>query len=392
MIDPLRAMKKNKFTVLGAGIGGLSVAIAMQHKGFEVAVYENASQIKPLGAGLGMAANAIKAFYEIGIGDKIVQAGKILKSLAVKTSTGRILSNADSEKISQKLGVADNFSIHRADLHDVLLRELLPGTLYLNKRCVDVHQDHEGVTISFQDGTSVHTDYVIACDGIHSVVRKKLLPEATLRYAGYTCWRAVIEHVPVGFDFNTTTETWGRKGRFGIAPLSKNRVYWFACINAPQNDPYKKAFQVKELLNYFGKFHEPIPQLLKLTRDDQLIQGDIVDIEPLTKFAFGKIVLMGDAAHATTPNMGQGACMAVEDAAVLANTLVAESDTEEAFKIFERKRIGRTTRIVNISWTIGKMAQEQNPFLAGVRNVAIRMMPARIAEKQIKFVTEVSFQ
>lgn len=385
-------MKENRFAVLGAGIGGLSVAIAMQRKGFQVSVYENASQIKPLGAGLGMAANAIKAFYEIGIGDEIVKAGKVLKSLAIKTADGSILSHADSEKISQKLGVANNFSIHRADLHEVLLKELQPGTLHLNKGCIDVQQDNDGVTIAFHDGTSVRTDYAIACDGIHSVVRKKLLPEIPLRYSGYTCWRAVIEHVPVGFDFNATTETWGREGRFGIAPLSNNRVYWFACINAPQSDPEKKAFRIKDLLNCFGKFHDPIPQLLNLTNDDQLIWGDIVDLRPLTKFAFDKIVLMGDAAHATTPNMGQGACMAIEDAAVLANVLALENDPEKAFKIFEQKRIKRTTRIVNSSWTIGKMAQEKNPFLAGVRNVAMRMMPARVTERQIKFVTEVSFQ
>jgi 2-polyprenyl-6-methoxyphenol hydroxylase-like FAD-dependent oxidoreductase len=385
-------MQQIRFTILGAGIGGLTTAIAMQRKGLHVTIYESAPQIKPVGAGLGMAANAIKAFHEIGIGDKIERAGKVLKSLAIKTSEGSILSKADSETISKKLGVTNNFTIHRADLHDVLLKELLPNTLHVNKRCIDVQQTDDGVRMTFHDGTSIFTDYVIASDGIHSVVRKKLLPDVMPRYAGYTCWRAVIENVPAGFDFNTTTETWGREGRFGIAPLSNNRVYWFACINAERNDQLKKAFGIKELLTYFGEFHDPIPQLLKLTRYDQLIWGDILDIQPLTKFAFGKIVLIGDAAHATTPNMGQGACMAIEDAAILANILAVEPNPEKAFVIFEQKRIKRTTRIVNNSWTFGKMAQQQNLFLTGLRNAAMRLVPASVAEKQIQFVTEVSFQ
>jgi 2-polyprenyl-6-methoxyphenol hydroxylase-like FAD-dependent oxidoreductase len=149
-------MKTYNFAIVGAGIGGLSLAIAMQRKGFAVTVYENAPQIKPLGAGLGMAANAIKAFHEIGIGDKIEQAGKVLKSL---------------ERLAEKLGVTNNFSIHRADLHEVLVKELHPDTLQLNKGCVDAQQDEHGVVLTFHDGTSVRTDYMIACDGIHSGAR-----------------------------------------------------------------------------------------------------------------------------------------------------------------------------------------------------------------------------
>jgi 2-polyprenyl-6-methoxyphenol hydroxylase-like FAD-dependent oxidoreductase len=385
-------MKNEKqFAISGGGIAGLSVAIAMQRKGFHVTVYENAPTMKPLGAGLALAANAIKAFQEIGIGHEILRAGKKLKSLQIKNAKGNILSSANSEELAEKLGVTNNFTIHRADLHEVLLNQLKPGTLHLGKGISDFVQDGDKVILKFTDGSVGAADYLIAADGIHSKIRTKLLPESKPRYAGYTCWRAVIENVPQDFDFETTSETWGSEGRFGIAPLNNNRVYWFACVNAPQNDPVMKEFSTDNLASWFKNFHTPIPSLLKLTRNDQLIWGDIIDLKPLKQFAFDKVILIGDAAHATTPNMGQGACMAIEDAVVLSNMIESNENVEIAFKAFEAKRIARTTRIVENSWSLGKLAQLRNPILIGLRNAAVKMTPSKVTEKQMKFITDISF-
>jgi 2-polyprenyl-6-methoxyphenol hydroxylase-like FAD-dependent oxidoreductase len=152
-----------------------------------------------------------------------------------------------------------------------------------------------------------------------------------------------------------------------------------------------RGAKISDLLTYFGKYHFPIPQIVENTQDHQLIWSDISDIKPIKQFAFGKIVLMGDAAHATTPNMGQGACMAIEDAAVMANCLDHYSSVEEAFKQFEKKRIGRTTSIVNHSRIIGKMAQLENSLLIKVRNAALKLTPAHVTENQVRRLTEVSF-
>jgi 2-polyprenyl-6-methoxyphenol hydroxylase-like FAD-dependent oxidoreductase len=379
------------FAIIGGGIGGLSLAIAMQRKGYPVDVYENAPQIKPLGAGLGLAANAVKALSSIGISDEVLAKGKVIRKLMIKSQEGTTLSKTDSEKISERFGMINNFTIHRADLHEVLLRHLAPGALHLGKGCIDFLQEKSGMTLKFNDGTSAHADYVIACDGIHSAFRKKLLPQAQPRYAGYTCWRAVIDDVPENFNFEETVEIWGAGCRFGIVPLSKQRIYWFACINAKANDPAMRSFKVKDLLRHFAEFHDPVVHLLLRTRDEQLIWSDIIDIAPIRRFAFDNIVLMGDAAHATTPNMGQGACMALEDAAVMANCIEEYNTVQEAFRHFEKKRIERTTRIVNTSWTLGKVAQVENPLLMSLRNTAIRLTPKRMAEKQFRFLYEVSF-
>jgi|SoiMethySBSTD1v2_1073268.scaffolds.fasta_scaffold34113_5 2-polyprenyl-6-methoxyphenol hydroxylase-like FAD-dependent oxidoreductase len=384
--------RSKRFAIIGGGIGGLSLAIAMQRKGFQVTVYENAPSIKPLGAGLGLAANAVRAFMEIGISEDVLEAGAVLKKISIKNQQGKVLAKTDSEKISRKYNVVNNFTIHRADLHDVLLRHLNEGSLQLGRGCTDFVQNASEVKITFQDGSSATADYVIACDGVHSLFRKKLLPESLLRYAGYTCWRAVIEDLPSSLDLNETSETWGAGGRFGIAPLNNNRLYWFACVNANENDQQKSAYGVKELLKHFADFHSPIPEILRNTKDHQLIWNDIVDIKPLKQFAFGKILLMGDAAHATTPNMGQGACMAIEDAAILANMLSDSRSVDETFLAFERKRIHRTTTIVKESWQLGRIAQWENKLLITLRDALLRLTPPSVAEKQIRFIQNISFQ
>ena len=384
--------RSKRFAIVGAGIGGLSLAIAMQKKGFHVVVFENAPVLKPIGAGLVLAGNAVKAFVEIGISEDVLKAGSILKKLSIKDPRGRILTETDSEKISAKYNVVNNFTIHRADLHQVLLSHLHKGTVQLGKFAVDFVQTPIGVKITFQDGSSTAADYVIACDGVHSLFRRKLVPESKPRYAGYTCWRAVINNIPPGLDLNETSETWGPGSRFGIAPLSNGRLYWFACINAKENDSAMRAYKIQNLLSHFGHFHSPIPEIIRHTNDQQLIWNDIVDIKPLRQFAFGNIVLMGDAAHATTPNMGQGACMAIEDAAILANAIAKYPTVEEAFIAFEKKRIQRTTSIVKNSWQLGRVAQLENRWLIKARNALLRLTPPSVAEKQMKFLQEISFQ
>jgi 2-polyprenyl-6-methoxyphenol hydroxylase-like FAD-dependent oxidoreductase len=384
-------MNDKTFAIIGGGIGGLTLAIALQRKGFNVKVYENTPEFKPLGAGLVLAANAVKAFTEIGISEEVLQAGKVLKVLRIRDTRGNILTETDADQINAKFGLINNFTIHRADLHEVLVKLLAPGTIELSKGCIDIDQAKSGVTIYFHDGSTVQADYVIACDGIHSAIRKKLLPESYPRYAGYTCWRAVTDQVPTHVNMDETCETWGPGRRFGIVPLSKNRIYWFACLNAAANDSGMRSFKSADLIDQFRNFHFPVTDILKNTDDSKIIWNDIIDIKPLKKFAFGKVLLLGDAAHATTPNLGQGACMAIEDAAILANCIEDYSTAEEAFTRFETKRITRTTTIVNNSWRIGKIAQLQNPLLISLRNTALKLTPQSVAEKQIRFLADVSF-
>ena len=377
-----------KYTILGAGIAGLSTAIALRKIGIQAQVFEAAPEIKPLGAGLLLAANAVKAYQRLGIAEKVVGYGRLLPSFAILDQAGRAITQADAAAISQKFGL-HNFAIHRADLHAALLSELDAAYLVTGKRAVRFEQNETNITIQFQDGTSATTDCLIVADGIHSAVRHQLLPDAAPRYAGYTCWRAVIDAGEL--EWSAASETWGTNGRFGIVPMSGNRIYWFACINAPANDADMRRYTVADLQRHFGDYHAPIAQILAKTRDEDLLWNDIIDLKPLQNFAFGKVVLIGDAAHATTPNMGQGACQAIEDAVVLADELTRNEKPEVAFRAFEQRRLKRTHYIVNNSRTLGRLAQISNPLLAIARNTLFRILPESVNERQMKTLFEVDF-
>jgi 2-polyprenyl-6-methoxyphenol hydroxylase-like FAD-dependent oxidoreductase len=384
-------IKSKTFAIVGGGIGGLTLAIALQRKGFSVKVYENSPEIKPVGAGIVLAANALKAYRAIGIEKEIVAAGKEMKRFRLKDRRGNTLSQTEVSKIVAQYGTVNTLTLHRADLHQVLVKSLKPDTLILGKGCQSFKEEENGITLYFKDGTTAFTDFVIAADGIHSIFRKKLCPEVKLRYSGYTCWRGITSALPKGFNFEEASESWGAGKRFGIVPLSNGRAYWFATVNASENEEAKNNLSIRDVEKMFGEFHFPVKEIITGTNRGDMIKNDIIDIPPIKKFAFGRIVLLGDAAHATTPNLGQGACMAIEDAVVLANCLENNSDVILAFNEFETRRISRTTKIVNSSFQMGKVGQVANPLLVRLRNLAIRFTPESITDKQLRFLFDVNF-
>ena len=376
-------------TILGGGIAGLSTALALSKIGIVAHLFESASEVKPVGAGLALAANAMMGFKKIGIAEEVASLGRFLEAFSIYDQQGKLISQTITAELSQSFG-QDNFTIHRAQLHALLLSKLSHLPIQTNKRATHFEQILGKIRVFFQDGSHHDTDYLIAADGIHSAIRQQLLPKAYPRYAGYTCWRAVIDNNKLGL--REASETWGKNGRFGIVPLANEQVYWFACINAPQNSPKMKNFKVADLCAQFAHYHATIPEILGATSDEQLIWNDIIDLEPIRQYAHGQILLIGDAAHATTPNMGQGACQAIEDAAMLLEILEKESDFAKAFKLFEQKRLARTHFIVNTSWKIGKVAQVESPFLIWLRNSFFRMIPKSINQKQLRKIYEVDFK
>lgn len=376
------------FTIIGGGIAGLTAAIALQQKGLSSSIFEAASEIKAVGAGLALAANAMRGFDHLGLMDEVVALGRLLPSFSIFDQSGKCITKADSQAVSRKYGL-DNFLIHRATLHRFLVSKIDPNHVFTNKKAISFQYIQDKIEVSFEDGTSHLTDYLIVADGIHSAIRKQLLPTSHPRYAGYTCWRAVIDNNDL--DISESSETWGRKGRFGIAPLANRQLYWFACINAPQDSPEMKAFDVKDLWENFRGYHQPVPDILEKTLDEQLIWNDIIDLEPLAQYAFGKVLLIGDAGHATTPNLGQGACQAIEDAVVLADEIAACPDIQNAFQAFEKRRLKRTHYITNTSWQLGRIAQMDSPFLSYLRNIAFRALPSRLKEKQMDKVFRTDF-
>lgn len=376
------------FAIVGGGIAGLATAVALQQKGYAVKVFESASDIRDSGGGLVLAVNAVKSIRKLGIENAIRSVGREMPVFKVFDSKGKIISDMADDFLKKTFGI-NNITISRNALLNALKSQVKDNCIETNKRVISFSSTDSGIQIQLEDGATHYTDYLIAAEGVHSNIRQQLLPNSKPRYAGYTCWRAVID-TP---NFNKTFgfEALGKEGRFGMTPLADNKTYWFAVVNAPRNSAEMKNLGVDGLFQRFKHYPEPLPSLIKQTKDEEIIWSDIVDIKPIPTFAFDNVLLVGDAAHATTPKMAQGACQAIEDAAVLLDILAKEQDIKTAFKQFEQRRIKRTHKIVKGSWNLGKISQIENPLLIAVRNFLFRRIPLSTTTKQLREIYAVDF-
>lgn len=370
-----------KIIIIGGGIGGLCTAIALQQYGFEVKVYEKVRKLGEVGAGLTLWSNAIKVLRTLDVADAVISAGSKLKRSQIRADNGATLFDARADEMEAKYG-EPVVAIHRADLHEILINALKPGTLHLDMNCLRFEQDDEKVTIHFENGETETTDLLIGADGIHSVVRKQMFPEVQLRYSGYTAWRGVVETENEA-ALGLTSESWGRGARFGIVRVDKKRIYWFATHNQALGEKATGEQKKAKLLNIFNQWHHPVDHLLDSTPSDIILQNDICDIQPFGVWTQGRVTLLGDAAHPTTPNMGQGACMAIESAYVLARSLKEDADHRSALKRYEGERHERTAWITNTSWMIGKGGQIANPLLCALRNFVVKITPAGAMQKNL---------
>ena len=376
------------FAIVGGGVAGLAVAIGLQQIHKDFILFEQAPLLKGIGAGFGLAANAMRALDLLHLKNEVEKIGYYLDSYSILDHKGNLLVAPDTQAIRKKYQ-QKNFAIHRADLHLFLLSKINTQQVQLGKKAIRIEQSTDRVTLFFEDGTQHTSRFLIVADGVKSPLRQQLIPSSIPRYAGYTCWRATIDNTDLALKKGS--ETWGKLGRFGMTPLTNNRLYWYACINAKQNDPTYRDYNTDDLWRHFRSYHSPIPSILEHTRDSDLIWSDIVDIQPLKSLAYGHILLIGDAGHATTPNMGQGACQALEDAAVLVDELRIKADVRNAFIAFENRRLARTRYITETSKRIGEVAQWESPLSIYVRNALMRIMPPKVAQKSLDKLLSVDF-
>ena len=377
---------KATFAILGGGIAGLTAAIALKQIGIEAPVLEAAPAFRPVGAGIALAANAMSAYQRLGIDRQLIEAGHILRRFTIYDHRGGVLNSVRTDDLE---GHPVSLAIHRAELHRVLSSQMNPGQIVMNKRSKDLSSTASGYKVSFEDGSELDARYLIVAEGIHSVIRNKIAPGTVERYAGYTCWRGIADNTTLAID--ESSETWGAEGRFGIVPLGGNKAYWFACKNAAANDAAMQSWGAGELEENFRSYHPPIPSVIRATPDEQILWNDIIDLKPMPRYAFGNLALIGDAAHAATPNMGQGACQAVEDAVILAGCLKNHAGVEDAFTDFQQRRLKRTHAIVRQSWTMGRIAQIENRWMIFVRNTLSKAVPARFNRKQLEKLYRTDF-
>ena len=372
-----------KITVIGAGIGGLTTAIALQQRGHEVTVFESATQLASAGKGIWVPTNALLVLDRLGLGEAIANRGIVLDRIEVHDTNQGLLQELDLLPLQEEFG-RRTLSILRSELQEELISTLEDGSLHLGKRCRLVESIDSEVHVLFEDDTQITSDLVVGADGIHSVVRESVTPKTAPRSSGQTCSLGISNfQMPRGL-LNTAREVWGGADRFGFSAVGSNQVYWYAPTTRAQVPKLTPDDHLATLQSRYSLFPEPIPQLLEDTPMSSLVQVDLQDFDPLQQWHRDRIVLVGDAAHAMTPNLGQGGAQAIEDGLVLAQVLTNEQSLENALFAFERFRRRKATRLVKRARWLGRVAHWQHPWARTSRNLLMRSAPRQLGLNQLR--------
>jgi len=377
-----------KISIIGAGIGGLTTAIALKQKGFEVEIFEASEDFRKAGSGINLAINAMQIFKRLGIYEEISSLGSHTNSLLITDEKLNTLTKVDLTK-SEIEFKAKTYAIHRATLHTILLNRLKGVKIHLNKTLKSLGQTNDEVNFVFEDGTSYTSTILIGSDGIHSIVRKSIIDNAELRVAKQVCWRGIVK-IDIPKKYQTElNELWGKEKRFGFVHINENEVYWYALANYKTD--YKKEFSNTNLEELFSNFNPLIKKIISKTEKKNVIFNEMMDLKPISRWYHKNVCLIGDASHATTPNLGQGACQAIESAYVIAECLSTEKNIQTAFQNLEKTRKNNAEKIVNTSWRVGKMAHLENRVGIFLRNNIMRLMPKKLTEKQSTSIYKLNY-
>jgi 2-polyprenyl-6-methoxyphenol hydroxylase-like FAD-dependent oxidoreductase len=370
-------MRTRIAVIAGGGIGGLTAAIALIARGWQVEVLEQESTGNGgAGSGISLWPNALRALAAVGLRDTVRDLGRLEITGGIRDQGGRWLIRTSLAEVERRYGPL--VVLHRADLMSVLAGALPPGTVRPGVRVRGIGTGGTGAAggtraVVRHSAGETAADLVIGADGVHSTVRGLLWPDAgEPRYAGYTAWRLITG--PAG-PLAEGSESWGAGERFGIVPLRDGRTYCFATANVPAGR-HGGGSELAELRRRFGSWHDPIPGLLDHADGAAVLRNDILEAPALASYvAAGRVALLGDAAHAMTPNLGQGACQAMEDAVVLASVLDETADIAAALARYDRIRRPRTQAVVRQSRRAGRLAQWSWAPAVAARGLMMRMTP-----------------
>ncbi len=352
--------------IVGGGIGGTAAALALHRAGVSATLVERAPAFAEVGAGMSLWPNATRVLRGWGILDRVIAAGERVTRFNLLTSAGGLISSLDVGGFD-----APALCLHRADLHRCLRESLPADGIRGDHELVSFTQDRAGVGAKFSGGTQLNAGGLIGADGIHSVVRRQLHGTARPTYRGYCVWRGIAPD-PGGLAAGHISETWGAGHRFGILPMGRGRVCWYATRNSPPRSGDSDPNYKDEVWRIFSRWHRPIPALIAATPPSAILRNDAQDRPPLPRWGDGRVTLLGDAAHPMTPNVGQGAGMAIEDAAGLAQALQGRAGVVESFRAYEARRRCRTARVGSQARRIGAIGQWENRWVVQGRNLVTR--------------------
>jgi len=334
--------------IIGAGMGGLTTGIALKKFGHQVRIFEQTEKILPVGAAISLWSNGVKCLNYLGLTDKIAKLGGQMDDLAyVDGLTGDVMTQFSLLPLIEEVGQRP-YPVARADLQNMLMDEFGRDQIYLGKKMVSLEDKADYVEVHFADGSSTQADLLIGADGTHSMTRTYVLgQQVQRRYAGYVNWNGLVEISEDLAPAQQWTTYVGEGKRASLMPVADGKFYFFLDVPLPagldnNRDEYKKL-----LKQYFVDWCQPVQQLIERLDPQKTNRVEIHDIEPFTQFYKGRVVILGDAAHSTTPDIGQGGCQAMEDAIYLARSLQINTlGLEDALRRYQNKRNERANELV----------------------------------------------
>jgi len=334
--------------IIGAGMGGLTTGIALKKFGHQVRIFEQTEKILPVGAAISLWSNGVKCLNYLGLTDKIAKLGGQMDDLAyVDGLTGDVMTQFSLLPLIEEVGQRP-YPVARADLQNMLMDEFGRDQIYLGKKMVSLEDKADYVEVHFADGSSTQADLLIGADGTHSLTRTYVLgQQVQRRYAGYVNWNGLVEISEDLAPAQQWTTYVGEGKRASLMPVADGKFYFFLDVPLPagldnNRDDYKEL-----LKQYFADWCLPVQQLIERLDPQKTNRVEIHDIEPFTQFYKGRVVILGDAAHSTTPDIGQGGCQAMEDAIYLARSLQINTlGVEDALRRYQNKRNERANELV----------------------------------------------
>lgn len=360
--------------IVGGGIGGFTAAIALQRGGVSTAIFERAPDLRAIqrGGGLSLYSNAMRQMARLGLQGSLETVGSRIEWHEFRNSRGDMLIQWPLGELSRRIG-APILSFRRQDLHQVLAGALERGVLKLGTTCTGFVQDGAGVVARFADGREEHGDLLVGADGRDSTIRPLLVPGSSPRYTGTTIWQGEAEVDPEQAPVGIFTRLMGPGSSFAYFRVAAGRrLVWIAFANAPQGG-HDVGDVKRKLLDRFRGWRPPVEQIIEATAEAGIFRMDLYGGRPLGHWSHGRVTLLGDAAHTMTPNLGQGAGLAIEDAIALAKCLKDGEDVQTALRRYERLRIKRTSSLMTLAWRIGAMARWKGPIACGARDRLLKL-------------------
>ena len=359
----------------------MTTALALRQAGIEAQVYEQAADLRQIGAGLHIWCNAVRVLQGLGVADELEQRSSKMQAAEFRSAGGGLLASWPQAEISKENN-APTLQISREELSKVLSDAV--GDVHLNKKVSGYTEHDDHVTVTFEDGTSEDADVVIGADGLRSAIRAQILGEEAPREAGYTVWRAVVPNASEFVEPGRFVSAWGKGQRFVFYELGENILYWMSVSsNEGANEDRGEALK-QHLLERHKGWMDPIERVIRAVDASEIHRTVIYDRAPVDHWSTKRATLLGDAAHPMTFNVGQGACQAIEDAVVLARKLSQGSDVPAALQAYEDERKARTAKYQNLAARLGGMGQWSAPHKVFIRNNMMRIMYRTVALKSHK--------